>query len=76
MVVMASEGLRQLKVAHDCKCAAKYQLKKLEVSPVIFIDQIEWFECQENAMFKTRKQYDLEYQNQGKKWMTTHFYDS
>ena len=63
MVVMASEGLRQLKVAHDCKCAAKYQLKKLEVSPVILIVQIEWLECWENAMFEMRKQYDLEYQN-------------
>ena len=50
--------------------------RKLEVSPVILIVQIEWLECWENAMFGTRKRYDLEYQNQGKKWMTTHFYDS
>ena len=63
MVVMASEGLRQLKVAHDCKCAARYQLKKLEVLPVIVTVQIKWLECRENARFRTRKRYDLEYQN-------------
>ena len=61
---MASEGLRQLKVAQGHKRTARYQLKKKAGSLlVILIVQIEWLECWENAMFEMRKQYDLEYQN-------------
>ena len=57
-----SDGVRGVKAIKGALLDTNSR-RKLQVSPVISIVQIEWLECWENAMFGTRKRYDLEYQN-------------